>query len=125
MSRLPVYRYVAIAAGFSLVINVALLAPSLFMLQVFDRVLVSRSVETLALLAAIAGAWLLLALLLDVLRQQVLGHAAAHMDRQWGAVVMQQLIARAAGPHRQLDLGLLRHLAQVRTFRRIRSSGPT
>ena len=40
--------------GFSLAINLALLAPSVFMLQVFDRVLATRSVETLVMMGAIA-----------------------------------------------------------------------
>ena len=39
----------------SLFINLLLLIPSIFMLQVFDRVLVSGSVETLALLLLGAG----------------------------------------------------------------------
>ena len=49
-------RYIAAAAGFSLLINLALLAPSLFMLQVFDRVLSTRSVETLVMLSLVTGA---------------------------------------------------------------------
>ena len=42
------------ALVFSMVANLALLAPSLFMLQVFDRVLTTRSVETLLVMAGIA-----------------------------------------------------------------------
>ena len=45
------------AALFSLAINTLLLAPSLYMLQVFDRVLATRSVETLLLLSLIAPTW--------------------------------------------------------------------
>ncbi|HVK76482.1 MAG TPA: hypothetical protein VM734_24320, partial [Kofleriaceae bacterium] len=54
--------------GFSLVINLALLAPSVFMLQVFDRVLATQSVETLVVMALIAGATLALMGLLDYQR---------------------------------------------------------
>ena len=43
----PFFLY---AGLFSLCINVLLLAPSLYMLQVFDRVITSRSNETLAML---------------------------------------------------------------------------
>jgi ABC-type protease/lipase transport system fused ATPase/permease subunit len=44
-------------AAFSAAINLLLLAPAFFVLQVFDRVLVSRSQETLwVLLAAVVAA---------------------------------------------------------------------
>ena len=53
----------ALAAGASLLLNVAMLVPSLYTLQVFDRVFASRSVETLVMLeradAARAGLRLL------------------------------------------------------------------
>ena len=42
--------YFVYAGLFSLVINALLLVPPLYMLQVFDRVLASRSGETLAML---------------------------------------------------------------------------
>jgi ABC-type protease/lipase transport system fused ATPase/permease subunit len=42
------------AALFSMVMNMLMLVPTLFMLQVFDRVLTSRSMETLAMLAVLA-----------------------------------------------------------------------
>lgn len=42
----PVFLY---AALFSFAVNLLLLVPPLYMLQVFDRVLASRHTETLAL----------------------------------------------------------------------------
>ena len=52
----------------SLFINLLMLIPSIFMLQVFDRVLVSGSLDTLTVLLAGAGLGLLLMMALDHLR---------------------------------------------------------
>ncbi len=116
-------RFLWIGAGFSLVLNLVYLVPSLFMLQVYDRVLVSRSEETLMLLAVITSVWLLLGLALDVLRQRVLAHAAAHLDQRFGARLLMRLLDRAAAPERHVDTGQLRDLGVVRTFRRSGGDG--
>jgi len=64
------------AAGFSMVINILMLVPALFMLQVFDRVLTSRSTETLIMLALLAGGALLVMAYLDVIRARLLTASA-------------------------------------------------
>ena len=46
-------RFVALAALASLLLNLALLVPSLYTLQVFDRVFASRSIETLLMLSGL------------------------------------------------------------------------
>jgi len=43
-------RFFAFAALFSFVLNMLMLAPSVYMLQIFDRVVTGRSEETLAML---------------------------------------------------------------------------
>ena len=65
----PFFLY---AGLFSLAINLLLLVPPLYMLQVFDRVLASRSVETLVVLTVAAIVALLVMALLDVLRARLL-----------------------------------------------------
>jgi PrtD family type I secretion system ABC transporter len=62
-------------AGMSVLINLLHLAPAIFMLQVFDRVLVSRSAETLGVL--VLGVLIAFALLfaLDFLRSRLQGVA--------------------------------------------------
>ena len=46
--------FVLLAGAASLLLNLALLMPSIYMTQVFDRVFSSRSVETLIMLSALA-----------------------------------------------------------------------
>ena len=46
--------YVIAACAASMVLNVALAIPAVYLLQVFDRVLASRSIETLAMLSLLA-----------------------------------------------------------------------
>jgi len=109
-------RYFVYAGVFSLAINVLLLAPALYMLQVFDRVLSSRSEETLAMLSF--GALLALAMmaLLDVLRAQLLAACGIALDRWLGPDVLRSLLAltaRAAGAE---HLNGLRDVATLRGF---------
>jgi ABC-type protease/lipase transport system fused ATPase/permease subunit len=58
------------AAVFSLVMNMLMLAPALFMLQVFDRVLTSLSIETLVMLLLLVVVALLCMSFLDMIRQR-------------------------------------------------------
>src|SRR5205823_4198934 len=66
------FRSLFLCAGlFSLVINLLLLAPPLYMLQVFDRVLTSRSEETLLALSVAAVAAVMMMAALDALRARL------------------------------------------------------
>ena len=68
--------YFVAAAGFSLVLNLLMLVPALFMLQVFDRVLTSRSMETLVMLMVLSVGALLFMAYLDIIRARLLTAAA-------------------------------------------------
>ena len=46
--------FVLLASAASLLLNLALLMPAIYMVQVFDRVFASRSMETLVMLTALA-----------------------------------------------------------------------
>jgi len=111
------FRSLFLCAGlFSLAINVLLLAPPLYMLQVFDRVLASRSEETLIALSAAAVVAVLMMAALDALRARLLAVSGAALDRQLGPLVLDGLLAQTArlsgGPH----LNGLRDVAALRTF---------
>jgi PrtD family type I secretion system ABC transporter len=86
--------YFLYAGLFSLAINVLLLVPPLYMLQVFDRVITSRSEETLIALTAAAVAALATMAFLDVLRARLLAAAGIALDRKLGPRVLEGVLTR-------------------------------
>jgi PrtD family type I secretion system ABC transporter len=88
--------YLAFAGLFSLALNLLLLAPALYMLQVFDRVLTSRSGETLAVLSLAVLIALLTMAALDVMRAYLLAAVGAALDRMLGPKVLEGLLGEAA-----------------------------
>ena len=109
----PLFAY---AALFSLAINALLLVPPLYMLQVFDRVLASRSGETLAVLSAAAVVALLVMALLDVLRARLLAAAGIALDRRLGPRVIDGLLAHTAKLSGASYLNGLRDVNTLRGF---------
>jgi PrtD family type I secretion system ABC transporter len=101
---------------FSLVINLTLLAPSLFMLQVFDRVLTTRSVETLVVVALIAVATLALMGVLEALRTRALAGVGVLIEQEHGPRLLAQLMRSAARQGGRSYLDGMRDLSAVRAF---------
>lgn len=103
-------------ALFSLFTNLLLFASPLYMLQVYDRVLASRSESTLVMLTIIVGAMLLVLALLETARSRVLLRAGAHFDellsrRVFAAVFERSLRLPGGNPGQSL-----RDLDGVRDF---------
>ncbi|EAQ67712.1 Type I secretion system ATPase, PrtD [Marinomonas sp. MED121] len=69
---------------FSLVINLLMLVSPIYMLQVYDRVLTSRSEETLMALSVMAVGLLLILGVLDMLRSRILSRIGAQVDQRLG-----------------------------------------
>jgi ATP-binding cassette, subfamily C, bacterial PrsD len=96
---------------FSAIINILALTGSLYMLQVYDRVLLSRSVETLIALSVITLALYAFQGLLDVVRARIMVRLGGRLDEQLLARVHTALVkmplhgrANDAGqPLRDLD----------------------
>jgi PrtD family type I secretion system ABC transporter len=110
-------------AVISAVINVLYLTGSIFMLEVYDRVLPSRSVPTLVALVLIAALLYLFQGVFDVIRGRVLVRVGASIQeslsgRVYDAVLRQPLKTRAGGD----GLQPLRDLDQVRSF--LSGNGP-
>jgi len=104
------------AAAFSLVLNLLLLVPALFMLQMFDRVLTSRSAETLVMLLVLAVGALLFMAYLDVIRSRLLTAAAVALEKLLGPPVLADMLRRQAGPGGMEGLHGLRDVSSLRGF---------
>jgi ABC-type protease/lipase transport system fused ATPase/permease subunit len=111
------FRTFFLFAGlFSLAINALLLVPPIYMLQVFDRVLTSRSEETLVYLTLGGVTALTVMALLDMVRARLLGVAGAALDRTVGPRVLDGLLAQTARLGGAAYLNGLRDVNTVRTF---------
>ncbi len=103
-------------AGLSFFVNLLLLVPALFMLQVFDRVLSSQSGQTLLVLMIGVGIGLALLLVLDYLRARLQGVAGNIVGEALAPAVAKIVIAQGArrngpGSNESLrDIGSLRAL---------------
>src|SRR5258706_14746339 len=103
-------------AGLSFFVNLLLLVPALFMLQVFDRVLASQSGDTLLVLMLGVGLALTLLLALDYLRARLQGAAGNIVAETLSPVVTKIVVAQVArrngrGSSESLrDVGALRAL---------------
>src|ERR1700758_1707870 len=108
----------------SCMINLLYLTGSLFMLEVYDRVLPSRSVPTLVGLAILAGGLYIAQGVLDLIRGRILGRIGTSLDealnaRVFDTVVRLPLIVGG----RNEGLQPLRSLDNVRAF--LGSMGPS
>jgi ATP-binding cassette, subfamily C, bacterial exporter for protease/lipase len=100
--------------GFTLAVNVLLLVPAIYMLQMYDRVLTSRNEGTLVLLTLLMLALLALEAALEFVRGRVMVRVGAALDLRLDARVFDAAFARtlaggAGGSGQALsDLGTVR-----------------
>ena len=85
------------AVLFSMTVNLLMLASPLYMLQVYDRVLPSRSAPTLAALTLIISALFLALALFDHLRGMILARMGARLQRALDAPAFRAMLA-GGGP---------------------------
>jgi ABC-type protease/lipase transport system fused ATPase/permease subunit len=106
-----------VAAGvFSFFMNMLLLTPSLYMLQVYDRVLGSRSVETLWFLSLLLLAALMVMGAMELVRSRLLVRANNAIDAQLAPYLLRKMAEGATSPEgNQYSTGL-RDLNSIKTF---------
>ncbi len=80
------------AAVFSAFLNILYLAPTLYMLQVYDRVVPTRGTVTLAMLSLIFVGAVATIALLDLVRTRLLVRASARLDRLLSANILEALL---------------------------------
>ena len=83
---------------FSVFVNLLMLTGPIFMLQVYDRVLTSRSEATLLTLVGITAFLFLMMGILDHVRGRVLARAGARFQARLDARVLRAILARAVSP---------------------------
>jgi ATP-binding cassette subfamily C protein len=108
---------------FTAIINILMLTGSMFMLQVYDRVLPSRSVPTLIALVALVGGLYAIQGVLDAVRGRMLVRIARSLDERLSVQVYEAVVRLPLkAPSRGDGLQAMRDLDQLRSF--LSSTGP-
>lgn len=91
-------RPVFVTAGvFSLFVNLLMLAPALYMLQVYDRVLTSRNVDTLVALSVLVLGLFIVLGLVEWVRAQLLVNAGLQLDEALSPRLFEAYVRHRAG----------------------------
>jgi PrtD family type I secretion system ABC transporter len=94
-------RHFLFAAGFSAAINLLYISPTIYMLQVYDRVVPARGVLTLLFLTLLLLAGLAALSLLELTRTRLLVRASARLDRELSGYILAAKLDRRLGPGAQ------------------------
>ena len=107
----------------SAAVNILMLTGSVFMLEVYDRVLPSRSVPTLIGLVVVAGMLYLFLGLFDLIRNRILARVGDAFDAAMSGRIYDLVLARPLQRGAAMDaLQPLRDVDQVRSY--LAGSGP-
>ncbi len=105
---------VATVAIFSVFSNALILTGPLFMLQVYDRVLASRSEETLAALFILVSCLFALYAVFEYARGRVIAYVGANLQTQLTGPVFRSVVERAA-LKKNAEPGSMQDLEVIRT----------
>ena len=111
----------ALMSGMS---NILMLTGAIFMLEIYDRVLPSRSIPTLVALVILAAGLFLAQGLLDIIRGRILVRIGARLDEELSSRVYETVVRLPLKVGNRSDgLQQLRDLDSVRSF--LSGPGPT
>ncbi|WP_280153798.1 type I secretion system permease/ATPase [Piscinibacter sp. XHJ-5] len=109
-------HWMLLAAAASLLLNLALLMPSLYTLQVFDRVFASRSMPTLVMLSLLTALALAFGYCMDVGRSRALAAAGRRLDALLSPAALQRALRQAGAGRGREESDRLRDIATLRQF---------
>lgn len=112
-------RFFGYAFFFSLFVNILQLTFSIYMLQVYDKVLTSFSLSTLAVITVAAVICLVVMAMLEWIRSRLLVRAGIEFDYMLGETVLRENLLSAASPAsgaRRENQGSLRDVQILRNF---------
>lgn len=112
-------KFFGYAFFFSFFVNVLQLTFSVYMLQVYDKVLTSFNLSTLAVITVAAVTCLVVMALLDWIRSRLLVRAGIEFDHMLGETVLRQNLLSATGPAATMNSenkGSLRDVQVLRNF---------
>ena len=101
---------------FSMFINILMLVPSLYMLQVYDRVLASQSIETLVLLTVIVAVLFITKGILEMVRSRILVRIGNKIDHDLNAHLFDVIFYLARLAPGQASTQPLTDLTKIRQF---------
>jgi PrtD family type I secretion system ABC transporter len=96
--------------------NLLLFAPSIYLLQIYDRVLSSRSIDTLLMLTLIVAVTVVVGSVLDALRRAILGRLAAWFEDRLRPCVLSASLEYAFRGDPARASNVYRDLAGLRQF---------
>ncbi|MBU1211673.1 MAG: type I secretion system permease/ATPase [Alphaproteobacteria bacterium] len=108
-------RGIMFVALFSVIINFLMLTVPIYLMQLSDRVLSSRSLDTLVMLTAGAVGAILLLALFDIVRRYILTRIGMRLETELGGPLLAASIDQTASGTGS-DIQGLRDLAAVRGF---------
>lgn len=94
--------------AFSFVVNLLLLTSPIFMLQVYDRVLLSQSEQTLLALLSVAFFCLIILGFVEVVRNWLLNRISVQFDRDLGEITFSEVMSEGENTKAVGDLNSIR-----------------
>ncbi|WP_319556959.1 type I secretion system permease/ATPase [uncultured Vibrio sp.] len=114
--RKKLFALMGLLIGFSLFINLLVLSIPLYMLQVYNRVLSSYSIDTLALLSVIVVAALFTMSIIDIARAQVSKSFGYWMDTKLSVFMLKRSIQYQSHTGTSFTSQVLRDIQNIKGF---------